>query len=488
MLRFLRARPLGAAVIVILAFYCLTGSGRLASSDAGPQLQAATALVTTGSPSLEQQPPPNLSDPWLKAPNGRYYENHDVGNVLLLAPAAAAGAAVSSASPAADVQDPPRAARVAASLTMSLLGACGSIAFFLCARRRYDDQLALLVALGLPITTFYWVYARANWDVEGAAALCAVAMYFAYRALVGERPSLSLALAAVAVGGAGLFRYTALPFMALAVAGVWLTMRGGGRLRNGIVAAAAGLAAIAPQLIYNHVRTGSSLSPANNAPQFVSGSGAGGNPLVQFLALFAFPNKGLFVFAPILILFCGLPWIWRQLELAWRTLIAAFGIAAVLYCGAIATRSNWGGFGWGPRLLVPMLPVFFVGSWLVFERLWSARRRVAIGLASLSSILTLAPVVVNWNVVSDDAKGITDPNTPWPRQMYAVFDGFLRAARGQPLDERPSPGGGRPVFPDFWWVQGLHESTAGALAAAVFALALLSILFIALRAVTSPDS
>src|SRR4051794_17183618 len=75
------------ALVWFLCLLMLSASGRVGSSDAGAQLQASLRLVTSGSPSA---PKAFGIDPqqWVAAPSGRFYEAHDIGGLLLMAPAA----------------------------------------------------------------------------------------------------------------------------------------------------------------------------------------------------------------------------------------------------------------------------------------------------------------------------------------------------------------------------------------------------------------
>lgn len=71
--------------LVASCFFLLTCSGKMGSSDAYTQLQAAVLFVQTGSVSTND---PTLFDHCsVPSPNGRYYQAHDPGNIILFLPA-----------------------------------------------------------------------------------------------------------------------------------------------------------------------------------------------------------------------------------------------------------------------------------------------------------------------------------------------------------------------------------------------------------------
>ena len=78
-----------------LCFFFLFSSGRIASQDAGQQLQVLVLLATSGGLSQDTGEAGPADASWVRAPNGRFYQAHDIGNVVLLLPAASIGARLS---------------------------------------------------------------------------------------------------------------------------------------------------------------------------------------------------------------------------------------------------------------------------------------------------------------------------------------------------------------------------------------------------------
>jgi hypothetical protein len=479
-LRLSRPKKLTAAAAAVLAvFFLATASGRVASGDAGNQLQAATLLVTQGDLGFAEDPSPGARGAWVKASNGKYYEAHDLGNLLAMAPGAALGALSSSASSGTDFRAPSLLARVTTSMVFALLGALGAFFLFLLLRRRYEPRTALLVALALPVTTFYWVYARAAWDVLGASVFIAGQMYFAFEVLSDRLPRRNLILVAACVALASTFRFSLLPFLVLALVCVVFVSSVRRDLAGILLASVVGALTLLPELGYNALRTGSPFM-ATTGKQFAANF-LGGNVFEGFFGLLGAPNRGLVTFAPILLLCLALPLAWSRLEQPWRRLVLIFGTASLLYLFLLANITVWYIFGWGPRYLVPVLPVFFLTAVLAGEALWERRRRFVIALALVSALLSLAPVLVNWNATSDVDPAITSKDTLWPRQQYEVWRGLSRAVSGKNVDVDAATARNTAVFPDVWLVQLAERSSKAALLAGILLLALIASGIVVLR-------
>ncbi len=77
-----RARNPGAYVLLFfLCFFVLFSSGRIASSDAGQQLQASVMLALTGQLGDDGGAAGPSDETWVRGPNGRRYQAHDIGNL-----------------------------------------------------------------------------------------------------------------------------------------------------------------------------------------------------------------------------------------------------------------------------------------------------------------------------------------------------------------------------------------------------------------------
>ncbi len=455
----------GAVLLFFLCTLNLTSGGRLGSVDAGSQLQAATLLARTGQ--LGAVAPPTL-EPVLWVPNakGLFYQCHDVGNLFLMFPAALLGSSLSRATTAEIFENPPPLSRVAVSLTYGLFAALGCFFLFLFFCRLYDSRRAFLLTLAFAFTTFFWAYTKTAWDVMGSAVGACFVLYASARAMTAPVwENKDFALLGLAVAIAGSFRFSLFPSLLLGVAALGFLYRD--RLKVAPVAAflTTVLATMLPAFAYNLVRMGNPFQPATMAPQFATTSDLQGNVFYGLYGLLLSPNKGLFWFAPVLLLLFALPWHWKQLPKWARDLALSMGAVTFSYLLLVSKIRNWGTFGWGPRYLVPVLPFLFFFSAVSLVELWRKYRAPLVGLLALSFCLNLAPVLVNWSLA------IADPQTSnahlfFPYQHQAIWKGLFNGLRGIPL-AAPAEVLADPVrsagarFPDLWLVRLMETSRAG---------------------------
>jgi hypothetical protein len=238
----------------------------------------------------------------------------------------------------------------------------------------------------------------------------------------------------------------------------------------------------APSLAYNFVRTGSPIWPATASASYLAGNNAmTGNIVHGFWGVLFAPNRGLFVFAPACLLLFALPFVWRRVPRADRRLLAAIGGGAVLYVLFIARLKNWGGaFGWGPRYLIPIVPVVYYGAALAFVALWDRWRRWLVCAMVACVIATGPALLVNWSLAIVVFPQALDQDAAGPFQHVAVWRAFADGLRGQPLplpanlmDDAERRVGAR--FPDLWLARVMERSRAAFVAGLALALALVSV-------------
>jgi hypothetical protein len=430
-----RARGRGACVLAFfLSFFALLSSGRIASVDAGQQLQVSTLLATTGRLSDDGATGGPANAAWVRAPNGRLYQPHDIGNVILMLPAAWLGARLSAASALEDAQNPPALSRVGVSLTCSCVAAFACYWLFRLFTLYTDERTAFLLALAFPATTIFIAYARAAWDVLPAASLMCAVLYCSASLLRGIGPGWRSVMLAVALACVCSFRFSAAPFIVPAAAAVVALARRKIPPTFLVASALAFAVLIAPSLAYNFVRTGSILRPATATAQYLSGNNAlTGNIVLGFYGLFASPNRGLLLFSPILLLAIAVPFLWSRLSADQRALLICYGAGSFGYVLLISKMANWGAFGWGPRYLVPILPVVFAAAAIAIVQAGAPLRPIVIGLACVSALLTIPPAIVNWHLATTTFPGAADPYAVRPYQQIAGWKTLGLGIRGASL-------------------------------------------------------
>ena len=467
----------GLAVLAFfLCFFFLFSSGRIASQDAGHQLQVAVLLATSGALGQDSRGAGPADASWVRAPNGRFYQAHDIGNVVLMLPGAWLGARLSTASDSDDILNPPAFSRAGASLACASIAALGCFWMFRLFSCFWPVRTAFLLSLAFPATTIFMAYSRAAWDVLGGCCFMCGVLYYSARLLRKDRVDTGALMLAATTALVCSFRYSLAPFVVPAAGALFFIARQ--RLTRGLVASSAGvfLALILPSLAYNFVRTGSPVRPATASAQYLEGVNAlTGDILHGLYGLFLSPNRGILLFSPILLLAVVTAINWKQLDRELRQLLAIYGASAAGYVLLISKMANWGAFGWGPRYLVPVLPLMFLAAACGLMLVWPTRRRAVLGLTALSAVLTVPPAVVNWHLATTSFVGAADPDAPTPAQQRAAWSALVRGVQGEAL---PVPANAAAdtlrattsEFPDLF-VWRLARMSAMGMSAAVIAVA-----------------
>jgi hypothetical protein len=472
-----RRRFLTGIFIFAAAVYALTAGGHLYNVDGFNQVTVAQLLVTAG----RLDAPSALTAQFHRAPNGRFYSARGIGASLGYLPAAAVGTAVARLTGYRDAFALTRFAAsfvngVYAAATITMLAA-------LALGWGWGPGVALGGAATFGFATLAWPYAKDSFDVTLTALLFVATYGAALRASsTGGRTAYlqTGVFAALAV----VTRLDALVMVAVVAAFLtWglIRRRGPGRLRLGLIAwfVAPVAAALGWEGWYNYVRTGSVFT----SPLFLYyPSNAPGAGLIANAATLLFaPGKGLFLFAPpALLFFPGLALLarGRRREAA---LLGAVVVSYFLSRATVDCRAHL--WSWGPRFLVPLLPLVMLAAAAAFRRRgWLRTVAVAVTAVGLAvQLIAIAGDYENWyEKVSDGRGDVSRTLYDWrlsPLVGLARQEGrvLARYARGDAGARNATPADLQSENLDFWWVylwaRGYNRAGVAAAAAVLTAVA-----------------
>ncbi len=422
-------------------------SGRLGNADAADQLAAAYIFASTGQIGAELPPGGfrgsevidgemrNLPKRYFwQSPNGLYYQTHDLGNPVLMTPLAILGLAASSVPAEKQIETPPLVIKVLASVLSTLQGPLVSLVIYGCLRFYTSTKHAFLYSAIFLLTNFFLSHTRMPWDVTGAGLFGAIA-FFATISFIrsADQATIKIAVAGIACGLTAAFRYSFAPFMILMVFLCLLPYRDRIGKRE-ILAFSVGLILLLlPSFAYNYVRMGNPLHPATVIPVYPT------RPELSWLIpgnlfnlLFSW-NKGLFIYCPFL-LFA----MWQRTP-EMRSIRNGVLFATIAYAGVLAATRTWAaGISWGPRYLVPVLPMLYVLAVVNIVEL-RPRLRVVAHLLMLIAFLINVPSFISNHLLSvSEYPPALDESKNFPNPQIAGWKGVVEGIRNfdRPVDIR----------------------------------------------------
>ncbi|MHB0874827.1 MAG: hypothetical protein ACYC5O_02160 [Anaerolineae bacterium] len=367
---------------LLLSVYLLTFGGKLHSLDEYSTLAVASSLVKNGTLQSDQMAWAWAGDYSQDAPgiDGHLYTKKGLGAILWVAPFYALGLALPNAGLAH-----------AGLLSGAVAAAIGAVAVFYAALAMTRTLgtavwLALLYGLG----TIVFPYSKYLFTEGPAAAAMAVLLLGLAWYLCGKRARTAALLLAGAGAAATLLvrpaGALAVPFALVAIA--W---PGPGRRERGLKALVVAVAvfllpvavALAAMAGTNWARFGNPLETGYTATESFNA------PLWEGLrGLILSPGKSLFLYSPPLLLaLLGLPAAARR----WPRLTLFSVGTALAHVGLYSTWYGWdGGWCWGPRFLVPIVPLLLPLALPAIE--WALRRGIA-GRAALAATALLSLAV-----------------------------------------------------------------------------------------------
>jgi hypothetical protein len=382
--------------IALAAFLTLAFSagGRIVGSDELTMFQLARALARGGIAVPEGATQPG--------PDGRHFSKNTAGQAVLALPFVVAGdVAAGLAGFRAERRE--LAARFVASFFNAAVTALLLAALWTALRRFGVGARAALAATVLAgFTTPLWVYAK-SFMAEPLQSL-GLLLALAGAARAGAADDAAAARRGGLLAGLGAFLAVSAKLGMLPLALACLTAAGFRRPRAWLLPLAGPAAALAGHALYNALRFGSPFETGYGAQASLA---AFDTPLaVGVYGLLLSSGKGLAWFAPCVWLVpAGLAAMLRAgraveaagresgealaVRRAGRAIVAAFAVALLVY----GRFQHWGGDGsWGPRYLVPLLPLAGVALGFALEGASRLRRRVAWALGAVGLLVTLGGV------------------------------------------------------------------------------------------------
>jgi hypothetical protein len=396
-------RASAGALIALAAFltFALTGGGRIVGSDEVTMFELARAMAHG-----RIDVPEGAT---LRGPDGRSYSKNTAGEAVLALPLVVAGDVAARAAGFRD-ERAQWAARFVASFFNAIVAALLLGATYAALRGfRVSARASFGATLLLGFTTPLWIYAKSFMaePVEALGMLLALAgaaragaapapseqrrgeLVAALGAFLALSAKLGVAPMVLACLGAAGFRHVTGPGSS-----------GGLRPRAWLVPLAGVAAALLGHAIYNAARFGSVLETGYGAQ---ASAAAFTTPLlVGVYGLLISSGKGVMWFAPMVWL---LPWgaaamvrSRQHSEAARRgddarragwAIVAAWAVGLFVY----GRFQHWAGDGsWGPRYLVPLLPLAAIAAGFALDGASRVRRRVASALGAVGLVVTLGGV------------------------------------------------------------------------------------------------
>ena len=384
--------PLAWFAAATLATLALTHAG-YDTSEGSDHARVALHWLQTGHPGMPT--PPAVI--FLQGPDGLHYPVHELGNILWLMPASAAGLALESITGRTTVAGGLRLAEVLASGMSIVFIALTAAGFWKLLEWGFSASARdrLVTATLLVFATILLPYSRALSDVVATGGWLIWGAAFAARASArGDRAS--AALSGLCLGCAFLTRVPS----AVAIAPIFLAMLArtdrSRRWTLGAIAIAAALPAAAAGMWFNALRTGSPFVPAFLLPRYSFVQPGGGSLLVGVGGLLVSPGKSLLLFSPaILVGLAGLPRMMRERRADAWMVIGTLVLFLLVHGSLDDWHADW---GWGPRYFVFIIPLLWLPSLWVFDalrpRTWM--RRAVIALVAASVAVQLTALAINW--------------------------------------------------------------------------------------------
>jgi hypothetical protein len=473
---FGRNRKVASACLI--AACLLLASGRIASIDGSSQLAAGVHFCATGKIGTNHRIDHDSAPKDFRVSTGTWYDSNDIGATLLMLPAACASVVFGAHDPA-NLGQLTTLAKAGASLTFALLGGIATVFMFMSLSEMLEDPArAWWWSLAFLFGTGFLAYVKGAWNVLPAAMFIALLAWIVIRSRAQrDSPTRTVYGAAAAVGAASLCRYTLLPFLTIAAVAVLLPTLKSVPRRHLVGAALLLFVFVLPSFAYNELRTGLFYRPGEAAPEFTSN--ASFKPTLNYWLgtprmFFGF-SHGLLFFAPVCLLgyFGAVFYSFRSSGLRRLAWIVGL-VSAVAYAATVCALHGWASnLAWGPRYLVPLMPVLFLVGVITIENRVIPR---ALGyvIAVLGVLIELPLVLANWSalvaVVGKDSRAPDPIIGLWASAIRGVVHGVGIGTANSVKSLQ---------VPDVWWWHAVAEFTPHVLGLLILLAVLATLLWLA---------
>ena len=302
-------------------------------------------------------------------------------------------------------------------LNIFVTAACGTLVFLSSIALGYRRKAALVATLLYAFATPAWAYSRYFFR-EPLATLAGLLAFYGVLRYGRDRRPLWLILSILGLGIAVATKLSAgvllfpLALLAYSYRSHLPQAQGDHRYARILLILAVIILAVLLFLgarMYEDEGLGAFHRFASHIPSMLSTFSDPGRMLVSLFGLTFSPYKGLFIYAPVLLLgLLGAPMFWRRHP---REALPIALLLSIYLIGHVLYPIWWGGVCWGPRFLVPVIPFLILMALPIIERVINVINesetrslRMILLLLGLSILVIVSLLVQSVSVTIDPHK------------------------------------------------------------------------------------
>jgi hypothetical protein len=348
---------------------------------------------------------------------GLTYSKYGIGQLLIAMPLYLAGVALAKLS---GILSTAASARLAVSMLNGLaLAGCGWLMVCIIRALGYRTGTARWLAIGFLFSSFAWPYVKTFYPQPMTTLIILGIVYTAYR-WRHSRDDRWVWVMSVLMAVLILLRLSELIILPILCLYLALSSPSGHRWRWALPVSTGVMVGLGVTLVYNWLRFGSLFSTGYLEVEWSTPI------LVGLSGLLASPGKGVMFYAPLL---------WLGL-IAWQAFVKKHRPEAWLFAGLwlsflvlYAPYKYWtGGFNWGPRFLLPVVPLGIIPAAAMLEGPRPCLAKLAFaGLFLLGLIVQVPAILVDHSrYLYQEVIGSDDPAAYSRTIFQANYSPILR--------------------------------------------------------------